>query len=382
MRIQIVEEGNQRTQTSETGNNSNRIHIHPQENVSQEMLEITKENARLKRELKQKQESISQLQEELSRKQEKIIQLNRQLRAKEEQHLQQQAANAINQAKKDISDISQAEVTAEDLEDKDSIIEELRARNVELEKQLQQAGDNKHDNQEIDSLKQIVSSYYEEIESLDQKLSIQQDENKKLQSSLTNLLDQLSLEHGEGMITSAYLEEIQEKIEQHIRQAKVLKKQLKEAEQEEGLAFEQLQKVNLRYQQNMKYVVFYEKVPEKKIDGLELFRSQINNLDKQLSDLINNGLRKSYVFRTNRLVNELEENKEAFTNIMNELHSLMENYEFDGKVISDDVKTSEQSLREAEECLEELEKTLRNMHTVSEKFLRIKNIIGFDYDGY
>lgn len=334
-------------------NNEGRIRIYSEDNTQQELASVREELLMLKQKLEQKQQALMDAEEE-----------NEWLK-NELDRREQELLDAMNRTG------TGEEITTEDLEDKHSMIGELQARNRELQagNEELQARNEELEEQLRDNNRQSMQEQAAEIQHLREEL---ENERREKETAQKNLAGYMGMES-----------EMTEELRQHLENTENLKRQLEEAQQEEGRAFEQLREMNLRFQKDMKYVEFYEKVPEKKIDGLELFRSQIRKLDEKLSRLLDDGLRKAYIFRGNSLLEELEANKNQFTDIMENLRNLVENYEYDGDPAADDVKTTEEYRREAEEALEELEKTLRSMQTVTGKFLKIKNIIGFaQYNDY
>lgn len=381
MRIHITEstqqkQQNQMTQSGNTGRARIRIHAEQEQNELEKQ-ELQAELEMVREELAEARAQLENLQNELSVKEAEFLELMKQ----SEMH---------------------NKITEDDLEDKDSVIEELRARNEELEQLIQKGNEREEEERE------------EEIRQMKQEAEVWRQEKEAAQGALTAFMErenvillpqmltygtptegqkivmqkyerfsaQLREEEGSCVVSTTRLEELTQEIEEYVKRAENLKRQLEEVKEEEGKAFQELQEIKMRYQQDLRYVEFYEKIPEKKIDGLEVFRVQIDKLDRKLSEILDKGLRTSYVFRSNSLLNELEENKNRLADILRELQNLVENYEFDGTVENDDMKSTEEYRRQARENLKELEKTLRDMYMISEKFLQIKNMIGFGYDSY
>ena len=357
-------------------NNEGRIRIHTEDDIRQELESVRAELAQSKQQLEQKSRALMDAEGENEW-------LKNELDARDQELLEARRLAERGE-----------EITTEDLEDKDSLIRELQARNRELEEELSHHDRERRENQdsEIQRLREEQDTELQRRreEQEQEMLRLREEKDMELQrlreeqnGEVQHLQKELEIQRREKEELQNALEEFREREKaaeeagQYRRSVENLKKQIEEAQQEEGRAFEELQEISLRYRQDMKYVEFYEKVPEKKIDGLELFRSQVKKLDEKLSVLLDNGLRKAYLFRGNSLLEELEKNKEQFTDIMEQLQKLVENYEFDGETPEEeDVKTTEEYRREAKEALAELEKTLQNMQAVTGKFLKIKNIIG------
>lgn len=182
--------------------------------------------------------------------------------------------------------------------------------------------------------------------------------------------------------------EVHEKLgnaSQHLQDSeeelKRIRNQLEETEQEKGSALEQLQELNMRYRKDLKYIEFYQKLPAEKIDGLELFRMKLTGLNDELSEILDQGIKKAYVFRSTDLVDKLEEARQKSFEILEQMRKLTESFEFsesEEEIVLGEMST-EESKRKAEEALDKYEKTLKQMYDLSEKVLRIKNTIDFSF---
>ncbi len=176
------------------------------------------------------------------------------------------------------------------------------------------------------------------------------------------------------------LKEASGKLQAGQEELEKIRAQISEMEEEKGTALEQLRELNLRCQKDLKYVEFYQKLPAQKIDGLELFRKKLEGLHDELREVLDQGLKKAYVFRSTDLVNELDEAGQRVFEILEQMRELAEGTEIsqEEEVTLGEMST-EECKRKAEELLEKYEKTLKQMYDVSEKFLRIKNTIDFSF---
>lgn len=314
--------------------------------------ELQEKNTRLQREIALKESALIHAQEEKRQVEEELTSALKQLGI---------ALRQLNERE---------EISVQDLTDYESEINDLKMKIEELQEELRE---------EKNSHTENSHDYEEKLNQKNQQAEEFENQYRQLKEEVGNIQKEIGFEPVPGELTIEYLNELQEEISRRKTQMEELKKQLTEAEHDEGAVFEQLQELNLRHQQDMKYVEFFEKVPEKKIDGLELFRSQVRKLNEELTDILKNGLQKAYVFKGNHLIQQAEENKEEFERILSALHNLVEDYEPEEINMDEAVLTTEEYKKQAEEQLEKLEKTIRDMYQVSEKFLRIKNVIGFDF---
>ncbi len=390
------------------------IVIHPESPVgdpNMELSRLTAENTMIKNENERFHGRITELEAELEQKEREIRSLTDRLRD---------------------SEGGDQTVSADDLADKDSLIAELRFENEALRRRLEgdpqaasrpaaeATAEDPHARRPMDGSRTEESpelaTLRQEHEALKQSFEELRQQKEASQSALASFMarenvtvlpqciayadptpeqaeamrryeavaNELNRETGSFAVVNAKIEELREEVQSHLEEVRALKQQSAEAEEEKGQAYEELREIWNRRNQDMKYVAFYEKVPEKKIDGLELFRSKIRKIDGELTELLDQGMKKAYVFRGSDLIQALEQNRTEQAAILEQLADLVENYEFEEAVCeaqSDaDLRSTEALKIEAQDKLKELEKTLRQMREVSEKFLKIKNMIGFDYD--
>lgn len=271
-------------------------------------------------------------------------------------------------------------------------IAEQRSRIEELERDLR--SDTGVQNEELQKLREALETVARErdeaVQERDeavqmQKTAIQErDEAVRMQETAIcekeEILQQLeemesSLQSYENLETaSRHLQDSEEEL-------KRIQMQFDEIEQEKGSALEQLQELNMRYQKDLKYIEFYQKLPTEKIDGLELFRMKLTGLNDELSEILDQGIKKAYVFRSTDLVDKLEEARQKSFEVLGQMRELTENFELpepeEGIILGE--MSTEESRRKAEEALDQYEKTLKQMYDLSEKVLRIKNTIDFSF---
>ena len=289
------------------------------------------------------------------------------------------------------------EIRMDDLEDKDSIIEEQRLRIAELERQAEAMSAQASPEElqrlrsELEEARQghqaaqtALASFMarEKVVGIPDMITYSSvsEEQREIMRQYRTFYDKLRQQEGSSAVTFDCLVSLRDELEEKVQEMEQLQAQIAEAEEEKGTAFSRLQELNLRYQQDLKYVAFCEQASEQKIDGMDLFRRKLDELKAELDKLLEDGLNKAYAFKGTSLTAQLEEHKTGLFQTLEQLQELVESFEVTQEVDSGDTRTTESYKREAEEALAAFEETLRKVYAVSEKFMRIKNTIDFSFD--
>lgn len=237
-----------------------------------------------------------------------------------------------------------------------------------------------------EAIRQLEAAVRERDEAVQQQETAVRERDEATRQQKTAVCEKEEiLQQMEDMKSSLQIYENLDTASQNLRNSEDelerIRMQFNETEQEKGAALEQLQELNMRYQKNLKYLEFYQKLPTEKIDGLELFRMKLAGLNDELSETLDQGIKKAYVFRSTDLVHELEETRQKSFEILGQMRELTGNFELpesEEKIILGEMST-EECKRKAEEVLDQYEKTLKQMYDLSEKVLRIKNTIDFSF---
>jgi len=273
------------------------------------------------------------------------------------------------------------EISADDLEDTQSIIAEQRARIEALENALSERNANAENSVSAETAQRQET----EIQALRLKLQQMTAEKETAVAQRDAALSQTEEKAGElertkqALAAFTQLENFEQQMSESRKALANVQAQIAEIEQEKGTAFDALRELNVRYRKDLKYIEFYQKIPSHKIDGLELFRSKLEGLNEQLSKILEEGLQKAYVFKSTALAGELEERQQQVYKVIEAMRQLAEQYEMPEETPVLTEMSTEACRRQAEEALETYEKTLKQMYEVSEKFLRIKNTISFSF---
>ena len=291
----------------------------------------------------------------------------------------QELQNACDDYRSRIADLEQQN------EQKMNQIETQRFRIEELERNS--CSDTEVENEEVQKLREALNTVaLERDEAVQMREAAVRERDEATRQQKTAVCEKEEiLQQMEDMKSSLQIYENLDTASQNLRNSEDelerIRMQFNETEQEKGAALEQLQELNMRYQKNLKYLEFYQKLPTEKIDGLELFRMKLAGLNDELSETLDQGIKKAYVFRSTDLVHELEETRQKSFEILGQMRELTGNFELpesEEKIILGEMST-EECKRKAEEALDQYEKTLKQMYDLSEKVLRIKNTIDFSF---
>ena len=194
-------------------------------------------------------------------------------------------------------------------------------------------------------------------------------------SRLDDLVEELEAKEEEIKSIEQRLDVIKKDICEKTEEEVDLKKQITDFEKDNGELFDELKTLNERYHQDLKYAAFYHGISTNKIDGLEVFRKQLLDLEIELDQIMEDGLKKSYILKNNELLKSISESKKIMMSHLNELKDTIA--EYDMPIDSSFTAYSTEHYKEiAKKTLEKYEDKIRDIYVLTEKFLVIKNALG------
>lgn len=363
-------------------------------------------NQELARQLSGKDEQIDSLTAQCADKAAQIDSLTAQLADKDAQidSLTAQCADKDAQIESLNQRLQSVEVPRDDvidphaLEDTDSVIAQLRDRVRELEEQLESQSREPEPQTSQAELEQQLSDAQARQSAAEQALadflnhtpvvalpsltalgalSDEQAQTLSRYSDLRSQFQSLCQAESCSLVSSEAVAELSVRLEQQLAELQRLQQQLRDAGCSSETALQELRELRERAQADLHYASYYEKLPEEKLDGLELFRSRLHQLDEQLTQTLSKGIVRAYVERGTELETQLKEQQQALQDTLQELCSLLESEEEPNPTRFDGAYTAGEYRQQASELLEQYERLLSEMNQLAEAKLRFKNILMF-----